>query len=255
MPDNFVWYELMTSDPKAAEDFYKYVVGWSARDAGMPNFPYTLFSAGDELIAGMMALSKEACEAGVRPAWLGYVGVDDVDGFAQRATRAGAKIHHGPEDIPGVGRFAVLADPQGAVFALFKASTPSPSPALMKPGHIGWHELHASDGARAFEFYSGLLGWGKGEAMNMGPIGIYQLFNAGGPAIGGMFTKPPHEPTPHWLYYFSVPAIEDAVARVKEKSGKVTNGPTEVPGGAFIIHGLDPQGAMFALVAPPKSAH
>lgn len=252
MSHNFVWYELMTTDPAAAEDFYKHVVGWGARDSSLPNLRYTLFSAGPAPVAGMMALTKDACEAGVRPGWLGYIGVDDVDAAKERATRAGAIVHHQPTDIPGVGRFAVLGDPQGAVFALFKPATPSEPPAPMKPGHIGWHEFHAADGAQAFAFYSGLFGWEKGDAVNMGPMGVYQIFNVGGRGIGGIFTKPPHEPSPYWLYYFTVPAIEDAAARVREKNGKVINGPTEVPGGAFIINGLDPQGAIFALVAPPK---
>jgi uncharacterized protein len=249
---SFVWYELMTSDSQSAEDFYKHVVGWGARDAGMPKLRYTLFTAGTAPVAGCMALSPEAVAAGGRPGWLGYVGVADVDADVARVKQAGGKVHHAPADIPGVGRFAVVADPQGAVFALFTTSIQGQSSAQMTPGHIGWHELHAADAAQAFEFYSHLFGWKKGEAINMGPMGTYQIFNAGGPGIGGMFTKPPHEPSPYWLYYFSVQGIEGAMARVKEKDGKVVNGPMEVPGGSFIIHGIDPQGAMFALVGPPK---
>ncbi|MGB7246858.1 MAG: VOC family protein [Methylovirgula sp.] len=252
MSGKFVWYELMTTDPKAAESFYSDVIGWRARDADMPNFSYTLFTADAAPVAGLMALSPEACAAGVRPGWLGYVGVGDVDAEVARVEQTGGKVHHAPTNIPSVGRFAVLADPQGAVFALFKPSAQGQSPAQMTPGHIGWHELHAADGGRAFEFYSGLFGWKKGETMNMGPIGIYQLFTAGDSAIGGIFTKPAQEPTPYWLYYFTVPDIDEATVRVKDKGGKVINGPHEVPGGAFIIQCLDPQGATFALVAPPK---
>lgn len=250
---NFVWYELMTSDSPSAEDFYKHVVGWGARDAGMPKLRYTLFTAGTAPVAGSMALSPEAAAAGVRPGWLGYVSVADVDADVARVEQAGGKIHHAPADIPNVGRFAVVADPQGAVFALFTTSIPSQSGAQMTPGHIGWHELHAADGGRAFEFYSSLFGWKKGDALNLGPIGVYQLFNAGGPAIGGIFTKPPQEPaSPYWLYYFTVPDIDEAAARIQENGGKVIFGPHEVPGGAWIVRGLDPQGAAFALVAPPK---
>lgn len=253
MANNFVWYELATSDPEAAADFYKYVVGWGARDSGITDFRYTLFLADEVPVAGLLAISAEARAAGARPGWLGYVEVDDVDADAARATKAGGKVHHAPTDIQGVGRFAVLADPQGAVFALFRASTPSPSPALMKKGHIGWHELHAADAPRALEFYFGLVAWEKSDALNLGPIGVYQLFNAGGPAIGGIFTKPPQEPaSPYWLYYFTVPDIDEAAARIQENGGKVIFGPHEVPGGAWIVRGLDPQGAAFALVAPPK---
>lgn len=252
MAGNFVWYELMTSDPRAAQDFYQHVVGWSAKDAGLANLPYWLFSAEATPVAGLMALPAEASAA--RPGWLGYVGVDDVDAEVERVKRMGGKVHHAAQDIPGVGRFAVLADPQGAAFALFKASEAGPSPAPMKPGHVGWHELHAADAAQAFEFYSHLFGWQKNEALDMGPAGTYQLFGQSGMSMGGMFTKPPHESFAYWLFYFTVASIHEAVTRVKEKGGKVINGPMQVPGGAFIINGLDPQGAVFALVAPPPKS-
>jgi predicted enzyme related to lactoylglutathione lyase len=83
-------------------------------------------------------------------------------------------------------------------------------------------------------------------------MGTYQLFAAGGYAIGGMMTKPAQVPAPAWLYYFVVPAIDAAVERVKAAGGQVLNGPMEVPGGAWIIQCLDPQGAMFALVAAKR---
>jgi uncharacterized protein len=244
----FVWYELMTSDPAVAEDFYSHIVGWGARDAGMPNLHYTLFTAGTAPVAGLMALPS----AGARPGWVGYVGVSDVDADLERIRQAGGAVHHAPQDIPGVGRFTVVADPQGAVFAIFAASMPSRPAPPMTPGHINWHELHAADGAAAFEFYSPLFGWKKSDAIELGPIGVYQLFNTGGPAIGAIFTKPPAEPAPYWLYYFTVPDIEIAVGRIKEKRGKVIHGPQEVPGGLFTVQGVDPQGATFALVARPK---
>jgi uncharacterized protein len=254
MHGNFVWYELMTSDAKAAEKFYTTVVGWTAKDAGMPGMAYTLLSAGDAQVAGAMTVPPEICAAGWQPGWVGHIGVSDVDDYTKRVTQAGGKVHREPTDIPGIGRFSVVADPQGANYMMFKGSGEMPKPpAPMTPGTIGWHELHATDGAKAFDFYSGLYGWKKRDAMDMGPMGVYQIFATSDAAqdmgMGGMMTDA-QSPTPYWLYYFSVPSITAAVTRVIDNGGKILHGPVEVPGGMWIINGQDPQGVTFALVGP-----
>ena len=250
----FVWYELMTSDATAAEAFYRSVIGWQTADAGMPGMKYTLLSVGESAIAGLMDLPAEARAAGARPGWLGYIAVDDVDARLAQVLQAGGAMHHPAQDIPGVGRFATVADPQGAVFCLFKGLSEQapPQPAAGTPGTIGWRELYAGDLASAWLFYSTLFGWTKDEAIDMGERGIYQLFAAGGPAIGGMMTRPSEVPQPCWLYYISVDAIDAAAARVTAAAGQVVNGPMEVPGGSWIVQCLDPQGAMFAMVAPKR---
>ena len=117
------------------------------------------------------------------------------------------------------------------------------------PGHVGWRELHAGDGPSAFDFYSGLFGWTKEEAMDMGAMGIYQTFKTAGEQGGGMMTKMPQSPRPFWLYYFNVDAIDAASTRTKDAGGQIINGPMQVPGERWIVQGLDPQGAMFALLA------
>jgi uncharacterized protein len=248
----FVWYDLMTSDSKAAEIFYTRVIGWDAKDSGMSDRSYTILSKGPVMIGGLMPIPEEARAMGVPPRWSGYIAVDDVDATAARVKTAGGAIHRAPEDIPGVGRFAVAADPHGAVFILFKAnSEQEPEPvAPGTPGHIGWHELHAGDGPSAFAFYSGLFGWTKAEAMDMGEMGVYQIFGIDGEQAGGMMTKMPQTPAPFWLYYFNVEAVEAAMARVKDGGGQIIHGPMEVPGGRWIAQGLDPQGAIFAMVGP-----
>lgn len=250
----FVWYELMTTDPAAAQAFYSRVIGWQAADAGMPGMAYTLLSAGPHQVGGLMALPAEACAAGVPPNWTGYVAVDDVDGKTAAAQQAGGAVLRPPSDIPGVGRFSVVADPHGAAFCLFKDSSSGEyqPPAPATPGTMGWHELMAGAPDPAWDFYSKLLGWTKAEAMDMGPMGTYQLFAAGDQTIGGMMTKPPEVPVACWLYYVNVEAIDAAIDRVKAGGGQVVSGPMEVPGGSWIVQCTDPQGAMFALVAPRR---
>ncbi|ACB95255.1 VOC family protein [Beijerinckia indica] len=250
----FVWYELMTTDAKAAETFYRDVVGWGSQDAGTEGMAYTLLTVGGIPRAGLMVLPKEASDAGAHPGWIGYVAVDDVDASAAKVSELGGKVLRQPDNIPNIGRFSVVADPQGAAFVLFKgaAEMPSPAPGTVSPGTpgtTGWHELAAGDWEKAFDFYSALFGWTKDQTFDMGPMGTYQLFAHDGAPIGGMMTKPPILPVPFWSYYFFVDSINAAIDRVKSAGGTVTNGPHQVPGGDWIIHGLDPQGAPFALVS------
>lgn len=250
----FVWYELMTTDLGAAEAFYRQALGWTIADAGMPDLKYSIASAQGAGVAGMMALPPEARSQGVPPNWTGYIGVADVDAWAERIRAAGGKIHHPPTDIPGVGRFAVVADPQGAAFALFKGNSDEQAPpATNAPGTMGWHELYATELDAAWDFYSAMFGWTKGQAIDMGPLGIYQLFvGPSGDAIGGMMKRPPEMPQACWLYYVNIEAIDAAVARVQAGGGRVVLEPHQVPGGSWIAQCLDPQGAMFAMVAPRR---
>jgi len=250
----FIWYDVMTTDMKAAEKFYTSVVGWTAKDAGMSGHPYVLFSAGPAMVGGLMPIPEDALAMGVPPCWTGYIAVDNVDGYAARVKGAGGSIRREPADIPGVGRFAVVADPDGAVFILFKPSSDQEPPAIPPgaQGHVGWHELYAGNLDAAWKFYSGLFGWTKADTMDMGAMGIYQLFATGGQPIGGMMTKPPQVPVPFWTYYFNVDAADAAVERVKAGGGKIANGPMEVPGGSWIVQCIDPQGAFFAMAAPKR---
>jgi uncharacterized protein len=249
MASKFVWYELMTSNAFAAESFYREVVGWSARDAGMTNFKYTLFSVGETPVAGLVQCPPDVPPGQSKPGWLGYIGVDDVDAKTAAAEKLGAKVLHAPTDIPDVGRFAVLSDPQSACFALFRPNGERATPAPMTPGTIGWHELHARDAQKAFDFYSALFGWQQVGAMDMGPIGTYHLFGDESTPMGagGIFNDA-EAPQPHWLYYFATPDIDAAVERVKDAGGKIIREPTQVPGAAWIVHAHDPQSGLFALV-------
>jgi predicted enzyme related to lactoylglutathione lyase len=251
---SFIWYELMTTDPGAAKAFYRKVVGWEMQAFG-GGTDYTVLDAGDGQVGGIMALPTQARATGLKPCWLGYIGVDDVDAAADRIAKAGGAIHRAPEDIPGVGRFAVVADPQGAAFMLLKGTTDGPPPKAFKattPRHVGWNELHTTDWKAGLAFYSKLFGWAKSDAFDMGAMGTYLVFNAGGDAIGGMMTSP-NFPRPVWLFYFNVDSIDAGHRRLTDAGGQVLFGPSEVPGGGWIIQATDPQGAMFALVGPRTS--
>jgi predicted enzyme related to lactoylglutathione lyase len=152
-------------------------------------------------------------------------------------------------------RFAVMSDPQGAaiiVFTLHPAMPPRGGPHLLPPGTIGWHELYTTDLEAGFDFYNKVFGWTKLADMDMGPMGVYRIFDQGDHndmRDGGMMRKPPQIPVSCWNVYFNVDSIRGAIERVESGGGKVINGPMQVQCGAWIIQGQDPQGAMFSLVS------
>jgi uncharacterized protein len=245
----FGWYELITSDTDGAGKFYSDVVGWTTEEMpGGQDHPYTTFNIGKVGIAGMLNLSGHN-------SWVGYIVVQDVDAHVEKIVEAGGKILKPAMDVPGMLRFAVVSDPQGAAIGVFTpdAAMPSPQrPAPPTPGTIGWHELYTTDLDGGFDFYSQLFGWTKVNDMDMGPMGTYRIFDEGDHkqmGDGGMMTKPPHVPVPCWNFYFNVDSIGSAMERVKSGGGQVLNGPMQVPGGGWILNGQDPQGAMFCLVS------
>jgi predicted enzyme related to lactoylglutathione lyase len=253
MQGQFFWYDIMTTDTQAAAKFYSQVVGWGVQKADADGKEYSLFTVNGQGVAGLMPVPADAAKQGARPAWMGYVAVDDVDAAAEKLKREGGTLQKGPCTIPGIIQFAVVSDPQGAGFLIARGlshETPQALP-LGTPGTIGWRELYADEWQSAFAFYEKMFGWTKAEAHDMGQMGgIYQLFATGAEPVGGMMTRPPMIPHPFWGYYFNVASIDAAADRVKAAGGAVVNGPHEVPGPMYIIQCTDPQGAFFALVAP-----
>jgi uncharacterized protein len=245
-----LWFELMTTDMKAAEKFYRSVVGWtSAPFEGSPQ-PYTTFNlSGGVPTAGLMTL-PEGMNA--PPFWAMYIGVPKLEEAATRIKRLGGGELSPVIDIPKVGRMQMAKDPQGAAFYIYEPSnTDQPPEGPAEVGEASWLELMTTDAPAALKFYSELFGWQPSEAMDMGPQGKYHMFNRPHGMIGGMMNKPPEmaDVPPNWQIYFRVPDINAAVERIKANGGQILNGPMEVPGGDWIVNGMDPQGAAFALHA------
>jgi predicted enzyme related to lactoylglutathione lyase len=256
MNPSFIWYELMTPDRDAAIDFYGNVAGWTAAphpNAETSSGPYMVLSREGREFGGLFQFTEQMKQGGMPPMWNGYVAVGDVDAVIAKIEAAGGSVHMGPEDIRDVGRFAMVADPGGALFYVMTprpgGDGPPPRPEGSTPA-CGWHELYAGQGEKAaFEFYSGLFGCETLSEMDMGPMGTYRIFGAGGERMGGMMDKPEQLPRSTWGYYFTVDGVDAAAERVRANGGTVRMGPMEVPDGSWVVQCTDPQGAAFSFVS------
>jgi predicted enzyme related to lactoylglutathione lyase len=245
-----VWHELMTSDSKAAQDFYTKVIGWKTQAFG-PD--YTIFQAdSDRGVGGVMAITPEAKEMGAPPSWTTYVEVPDCDASVAQATKLGATTLVPPQDIPTVGRFAVLQDPQGAVFAIITSEPAGEPETDCPPLGFSWHELMTTDYKAAFAFYEAMFGWVKKDEMDMGKMGVYLMFGRDRFTYGGIMNRPEHVPVSFWLPYILVDSADATAEKATKAGAKLMNGPMEVPGGDRIAVLTDPQGAHFALHSKKK---
>jgi uncharacterized protein len=253
-PGSFIWYELMTTDADGAKAFYDAIVGWNIGEASPEFQGYRMIGRSDGKFAGgVLPLTDEMQQHGARPIWLGYINVADVDAKVAAIEAAGGKtlMKH---DIPGIGRIAMITDPQGAPFYIMKPIPPAGDPnarsdVYSREGRqrVGWNELLTSDQKGALDFYLGQFGWTKGDAMPMGEMGTYQLLSHDGDAIGAVMTKTPDKPS-RWRFYIRIDNVDHAKSTIEAKGGTVVHGPIEVPGGDRVLIGTDPQGAEFALV-------
>jgi hypothetical protein len=243
-----LWYELLTTDMKAAEKFYTAVVGWTVTPFDGAPEPYDMWTrAGGEPVGGVMKIPQGM---NFPPHWEMYVGVDKLEDAIARIERLGGRALGPLVEVPNVGRMRTMTDPQGAIFAIYEPSSPPPGETEPQVGNGSWHELMTTDAEAALKFYTELFGWTPTEAMDMGPMGKYHMFKRGFP-LGGMMNKSPEmaQVPPNWGLYFRVADINEATGRVKANGGQVLNGPMEVPGGDMIVNCMDPQGAAFSLHA------
>lgn len=252
-----IWYELMTGTPDRAREFYAPLMGWSfgpppggAEDAATDGEggSYTVFTApGGAGVGGIMP-------APGRPAtWAFSVGVADVDAMADRVSGLGGRILLAPRDVPGAGRLAFVADPQGATFYLMRGEGAAASTAFAPgtPGHCSWNELVTTDQDAALAFYAELLGWHAMGAMPMEGLGDYTFVGQGERMIGAMMNGAPGT-APFWNFAFGVSDIDRAARQVAAGGGRVRSGPVALPGeeGDWMIQIDDPSGGRVMLTGP-----
>jgi predicted enzyme related to lactoylglutathione lyase len=256
----FIWYELITPDPDAAKAFYDAVAGWDIEPQPAGPLDYRMIRRSDGGNAGgVLRLSEEMARGGGRPAWLGYLSVDDVDATLAAITAEGGQIHMPATDMPGVGRIAMVTDPAGAPFYVMRptpregqADAVSDVFSADRPQHVRWNELATSDPDGATDFYRRHFGWTQEGAMPMGPLGDYRFIQRDEVGIGAIMGLIPPNTRSQWNFYIGVDHIDRAVAALTAGGGQLLHGPQQIPGGEYSANGLDPQGAAFGIVGPRK---
>jgi predicted enzyme related to lactoylglutathione lyase len=249
-----IWYELITPDPEGAKAFYDAVIGWTIGGRAPVEHDYRIIGRSDGGNAGgVLRLTDAMRQDGMRPAWLGYIGTEDVDATVADLEAKGGKSLVLAFDIE-VGRIAMVADPQGNPFYVMKPVPPADKPDsqsdVFSPDaeqRIAWNELSTPDPVSARRFYCELFGWVSDDFMDMGEFGEYRFLDHGPVRIGAVCGVGPGT-SQGWRYYIHVASIARAAKAVKDNGGAIARGPREVPGGDHIIIGHDPQGAEFALV-------
>ncbi|MEG3176372.1 VOC family protein [Sphingomonas sp. RB3P16] len=250
-----IWYELVSADPRASKAFYDHVIGWQIGEPA-PDMDYRMIETGHGAVGGVMRLSDEMAQGGAKPGWLFYIGVDDVDASVEAIKAAGGAVQMGPWSIPGVGRMAVVADPQGIPFYIMRGDSDADSTAYERTGmgKCNWNELITPDQEAGDAFYRSVFHWNYPDVMPMGPMGEYRFIAVGDTTFGATMRHPGEGPPPGWQFYFRAPDIEAAAVKVAEAGGTLMMGPMDVPGGDRIIVASDPHGSVFGVVGPGEGA-
>jgi uncharacterized protein len=250
---HFAWHELGTTDVDAAATFYPQVTPWTTQPMeGMDD--YTLWMNGEEPVGGLMSSRGGAGAQGASAQWIPYVHIYDVDETVRTVKSSGGTVLVPPREVPSVGCWAVLADPQCAAIGVYEPADNAPAPyKAAKVGEFSWHELITTDYQAAFEFYRKLFRWETTGQHDMGSMGTYHMFGQKGAAYGGMFNAPDASSSPMWVSYVRIPDVRAAATKIADAGGAVVVEPHEVPGGDWIVRCRDAQGATFALQSSKAS--
>ncbi|HEX4166394.1 MAG TPA: VOC family protein [Bryobacteraceae bacterium] len=247
-PGKFVWFEHVSKDASKAQEFYGEVLGWKVKPFPMGDFAYEMILTGeswDTMIGGYPPAGSNHHASH----WIATVSLEDVDAAANAAVANGGMVLDAPSEIPGVGRRARIADPQGAELALLtdargdKPDTPAVS------GNWLWNELHTSEPASALSFYEKVVGFSH-RTMDMGPGNQYHILSRDGVDRGGITGHLRAGAPPHWLPYVAVDDVDATIARAKQRGATIPMAPEDIPGiGRFGVL-QDPTGAVLAVMKP-----
>jgi len=242
-PGTFSWADLTTTDTEGAKAFYTSLFGWDFEDTPIPDGGvYTMLSKNGKAV-GALSAARE----GQPPFWNSYVTVASADDSAAAAREHGGTVFMEPFDVMDVGRMAVVQDPTGAFFAVWEPRASIGAELVNEPGALSITQLNTTDPERAQSFYEGLFGW-RFESVASGEVDYWGVYN-GDRLNAGLMALPAETGVPsHWLVYYGIDDVDEAVGRISELGGQVLVGPTEVPSGRFLV-ATDPQGAAFAVLS------
>ncbi len=248
---DFTWHELMTDDPASAQAFYARIFGWRFEPGEVAGRSYSVIHAGDIAIGGILGLDAGMRAGGARPVWAGYVAVEALAAAGEDVRRRGGTILMEGLMIPGMGDFALAADPEQLPIYLMEYETAPRAPQWPPaPGTCAWNELAVRDPGAALAFHGGLFGWRQEGELPIGEHGAYRFIYNGARMIGAVMPVGDTGTPVGWTFYFVVPDIDAAATQVRENGGTLLHEPQEIPGGDYSLSASDPAGALFGMVGP-----
>jgi predicted enzyme related to lactoylglutathione lyase len=248
------WVDLATPDLAGAKEFYAALFGWEYDDQPTDGpGEYTMARRNDQNAAGMMPLTTEMAATGMPPVWSTYVSVDDIEATLARVEPAGGTTMGPVMEAMDAGRFAVIADPAGAVICLWEAREHIGADIVNEHGAFSWCELITPDPDAIAPFYRTVFGWDVQTAPT--PAGTYTLFTVAGGNVNGIAgaMAPPVEAMPaHWGVYFMVDDAARTVETARTLGAQVLMEATVIPGVGTLATLLDPHGASFSVMEPAQ---
>ena len=242
-----IFVQLVTPDLATSEAFYTGLLGWQFQPIPNTRVPYAAALSSGNLVAGV---AQRAIPAGqhLQSAWLGFFSVSDVNAAVTLAAAQGAKTLAAPHDVPGLGREAVLADPQGAVFGILASSSGDPPDILSPVGTWIWRSLLTTDPTSDAAFYNTVLGFNATPFPSEGAA-QHLLLVSGTYARATANSLPGNHPDmhPHWLNYVRVANAAQSAATATSLGGRVLVPPHPDRHGGMIAVVADPEGAPLGL--------
>jgi predicted enzyme related to lactoylglutathione lyase len=248
LPGKVVLVELVTPDITAAKTFYAGLFGWTFHDSQLGETAYAEADFDGHLVAGLFQRPIKPGE-NQKPAWLSFFSTGDVDATTTAARQHGAKVLFEPHDIPNLGRDAVLADPQGAVFAVLASSSGDPPDVLPDPGEWIWSSLITPDPDTGAAFYQTLFNYDVFD-LSASQEAQHYILASGDYARASVNSPPGNAPQahPNWLNYVRVEDAAATAAKVVALGGHVLVEPRIDRHGGKVAVVADPLGAPFGLL-------
>ncbi|MFP6762186.1 MAG: VOC family protein [Planctomycetaceae bacterium] len=252
-PGRFVWHDLMTTNAARSIAFYGQLFPeWAIEgvDTGGSG-DYRMVQIQGVNAGGIVSIPDDA---GIPSHWVGYVSVADCDAIVDRVQAAGGELVIPPHTAPGVGRFAVVADPVGAMVKPFQVDSKTPLPDGTSSGHFAWDVLLSNNVPVTQRFYQSVFGWSVIERPVEGP-GTYTLFRVDERDTAGCIPLPAaSEGNPAWLTCLYAEDIDDRTAKAESLGAQVIGPPQDLAGVGRLAVLSDPDAALFALFRRPVSS-
>jgi predicted enzyme related to lactoylglutathione lyase len=248
-PGTFSWVDLGTTDAAGARSFYTGLFGWEKEDTDAGDGSvYTVCRIGGDAVCALYGMADELRATGAPPSWTSYVTVERTDDAAARALELGGSVISEAFDVLDAGRMALLADPEGAAFAVWQPRARIGAERVNDVGCLCMNELATTDIEAARSFYEDLFDWTT-EMIDTGPGGPVMVSVNNRGSLNATVSEG-HGAPPHWRPYFTVESTEAAVERTRELGGGCLLEPVPIPDGSIAI-ARDPQGATFAFFEGP----